>query len=386
MKKLYLLIFISVFLAYKVSSPAGDTPYNYFTRLGAAFLDGKYYLTDNPPWLSELIPAGNTKYYVVYPPAPALLVIPFILLFGQNFPQQIFAHLVGAGIVLSAIILTVQYKKDTRLALWTGLLVGLGTLVWYMSSVGSVWYLGQTTAALFLLLALIEAFGKKRLALIGFLLAIAFFSRLNTFVSLPLYIFILRHRIKHLKALLLFLSPIVFFSALYGIYNFVRFGSFFENGYFLLPKILNETDAPWFAKGVMSPYYILDNVKTAFWSFPKLLDKFPFIQPSWAGLAIWITTPAFIYALVSTKPKKLLNITKATVIISFLFVAMHGGTGFAQFGYRFAVDFYPFLILLVIRNVEATGVKKHHWLLLAISIVVNAWGVVWINKFGWVSY
>lgn len=342
-------------------------------------------MTEKPSWLSELIPSGD-KYYVVYPPAPAILLIPFVFVFGDNFPQQILAHLVGAGIILSTIKLALQVKKANRLAVWSGILAGFGSIVWYMSSAGSVWYLGQTVAALFLLLAINEALGKKRPILIGTLLSIAFFSRLNTIVTLIFYAYLLRKEVKKVKYVLLLIFPIAMSSVLFGLYNYVRFGNPFENGYFLLPEILNETGAPWFVKGVMSPYYIFDNVKAALWSFPKLLDHLPFIQPSWSGLAIWITTPAFIYALGGSKPKKLIRITKATIILSFLVIAMHGGTGFAQFGYRFAVDFYPLLIFLTIRNIAKTNIHWHHWLLLGLSILVNAWGVIWINKLGWVSF
>ena len=307
MKKFLLPIFVFAFVIYKLSSPAGNTPFNYFTRLASAFLDGKYYLTEKPSWLSELIPSGD-KYYVVYPPAPAILLIPFVFVFGDNFPQQILAHLVGAGIILSTIKLALQVKKANRLAVWSGILAGFGSIVWYMSSAGSVWYLGQTVAALFLLLAINEALGKKRPILIGTLLSIAFFSRLNTIVTLIFYAYLLRKEVKKVKYVLLLIFPIAMSSVLFGLYNYVRFGNPFENGYFLLPEILNETGAPWFVKGVMSPYYIFDNVKAALWSFPKLLDHLPFIQPSWSGLAIWITTPAFIYALGGSKPKKLIRI------------------------------------------------------------------------------
>ena len=65
---------------------------------------------------------------------------------------------------------------------------------------------------------------------------------------------------------------------------------------------------------------------------------------------------------------------------------MHGGTGWAQFGYRFAVDFYPFLFLIIANNFQGCKLGRVHWLLLFVSIFVNLWGVLWINKFGWVGF
>ena len=74
MRKLILSTFILSFFIYLVSS-AGNTPHDYFTRLAYAFTQGKYYLTENPAWLNELIPAGTNVFYTVYPPMPAILAI-----------------------------------------------------------------------------------------------------------------------------------------------------------------------------------------------------------------------------------------------------------------------------------------------------------------------
>src|SRR5690606_39177741 len=104
-------------------------------------------------------------------------------------------------------------------------------------------------------------------------------------------------------------------------------------GYFLIPGILDE---PWFSKGMLNIAYIPDHLELLFFKLPKFKDTFPFIIPSWYGLAIWITTPAFISAL--RAPLKL-TITKTAWLSSFLvfiLLALRGGTGWTQFGYRYA--------------------------------------------------
>ena len=115
MKKLAFLFFILTFIVYLFTS-AGQTPYDYFTRLADSFLQGKYYITQNPPWLSELIPAGLNKFYVVYPPMPAIIAIPFRLLFKEKFEQQYLAHLLGAGIAGLTILISWKIKKDIKIA------------------------------------------------------------------------------------------------------------------------------------------------------------------------------------------------------------------------------------------------------------------------------
>ncbi len=375
-----IFIFIITLIVYYLTS-AGETPYDYFTRLATAFLKGKYYLTENPVWLNELIPAGNTKFFVVYPPMPAILLIPLVLIFN-NFQQQYLAHILGAGIVYFTVKLALKIKKDKELAIWSGILIGFGTIIWYLSSTGSVWYLGQITSCFFLMAALNESFGKKRPTLTGVLLGASFLSRLTTILSFPLFLYLIKGKktINNSIKFILGILPFIIFN--FG-YNFIRFGTIFDKGYYLIPGVLNES---WYQKGIFHPCYIPRHLKVIFTSFPIFQKEFPYIIPSYTGLSIYITTPAFIYSLFSNIKEKIVKISWIIIGLISLVIFSHGTTGFAQFGYRFAVDFYPFLILLTIKGAAKNKLNKYHWILLTISFLVNLWGVIWINKFGWVSF
>ena len=377
-----IFIFIITLVVYYLTS-AGKTPYDYFTRLAASFLKGKYYLTENPAWLNELISAGNNKYYVVYPPMPAILSMPFVFILKDFFQQQYLAHLLGAGIVILTIKLSLKIKKDMKLAIWSGLLVGFGTIIWYLSITGSSWYLGHITSCFFLIAALNESLGKKRPSLVGVLLGASYLSRLTTILSFPIFIYLIKgkRKIKNIFKFALGILPFFMFNFFY---NFIRFGTIFDKGYLLIPGVLNES---WYQKGLFNLSYIPSHLKVIFASFPIIKKEFPFIIPSWAGLSIWITTPAFLYSLFSNIKERVVQISWIVITLISLVIFSHGTTGFAQFGYRFAVDFYPFLIFLTIKGVVSKkGPHWHHWLLLFVAILVNLWGVIWINKFGWASY
>ena len=384
MKKVVFLAFVITFIIYFITS-AGKTPFDYFTRLSDSFLQGKIYITENPPWLTELIPAGPGRFYVVYPPMPAILAMPFRFIFGEKFQQQYLAHLLGAGIVALTMLTAWVVKRDKKLVFWSGILAAFGNIIWFLSSVGSSWYLGQVTAAFFLGFALLESLTKKRPFIVGLMLGAAFLSRIHTIISFPVFLYLLRDK-NWFKKYTLFGLGTLPFIAFDFVYNYLRFGVIWDKAYFVLPKVLNEVNQPWFSKGVTNIAYIPDNIRAAFWTFPKILTTFPYIEPSWYSLAIWITTPVFIFAFFAPFKEALVKFLWLAVFSIFFIVASHGGTGWAQFGYRFAVDFYPFLVLLVIKSVAKTGLKPIHWTLLFISVLVNFWGVVWINKFGWVSY
>lgn len=346
-----------------------------------AILQGRVYLTTNPPWLNELIPAGD-KYYVVYPPMPAALAAPLVLFFGPNFEQRYLAHLVGAAIVALTMAVAWKIKKDKKLAIWSGILVGFSSIIWFLASDGSAWHLGQITAAFFLTAAILESLGAKRPILLGALLGAAYLSRLPTILALPFFLVALWPQ-KDFKKYLLFLAGVTPFVVANALYNFTRFGVFWDKGYLLIPNVLNE---PWYEKGIFHLSYIPRHLEIIFGALPKKINEAPFLIPSWRGLAIWITTPAFIYVLAANIKEKIVKASWLVIILISLVIFSHGTTGFAQFGYRFAVDFYPFLTFMAIKAVAKTGVKWHHWLLLFLGVVVNFWGVIWINKMGWVEF
>ena len=381
MKKFAFIFSVIVFIIYFITS-AGKTPYDYFTRLSDSFLHGKIYLADNPPWLNELIPAGANKFYVVYPPMPAFLSIPFRFVWGEKFEQQYMAEILGAGIIFFTILISWSIKKDKILALWSGILIGLGTIIWFMSSNGSVWYLSQISGAFFLTWAIYESLNKRRAFLVGIFLGCAYLSRIEIVLSIPLFLYFFWGKNWFKNYLMLGLGMIPFILSDF-LYNFVRFGVIWDKSYVLIPGVLNES---WYQNGLFSLKNIPNHLTVIFAALPIFTKDFPFIKPSWGGLAIWITTPAFIYSLFAKFKENVVKFSWVSIILISLLIFSHGTTGFTQFGYRFAVDFYPILMFLTIKGVARTGLKWHHWVLLILSIVVNLWGVLWINKFGWVSF
>ena len=378
------LFFLTIILIAVYSATSGGaTPYNYFTRLAAAFLHGKYYLDTNPSWLNELVPIGQSKFAVVYPPAPAVAAIPFILLFGTNFPQQIISQLMGALAAFAWGLIAFRQSGKKLISFWIFLLAGLANIVWFMSSNGSVWYAGQVSAFLFLTLTIYESIGKKRISLLILYFSFAILSRLQVVLAFPLILYLNWDKFKDLRKLFSFALGLSFFGILYGIYNFLRFGSFLQTGYSLIPGVLKE---PWFSKGLFNLTYIPNHLRVIFTSLPIFLKKFPFVKPSWGGLSIWATSPVFIYSLFANLKKREVQLTWLSVILIALVVMSHGSTGFAQFGYRFAVDFYPLILFLIVDVVSKKGLNWLNWLLLSISILVNLWGTVFINKLSFVGW
>ena len=73
----------------------------------------------------------------------------------------------------------------------------------------------------------------------------------------------------------------------------------------------------------------------------------------------------------------------AILVIAFVNL-MHFSQGWVQFGYRFSNDFVVFALPLVALGMERRG--RVGWLgagLIAASVVINLWGVIWGNILGW---
>ena len=399
-KRTYLLtvlIFFSVtFLVYFLTGEGGKTPYHYFVPLADAFLHGRTYLVENIPWLNELI-AVDGRYYVIYPPMPALLLLPQVAIYGMEADQTLASVFWGSVNVTLVFFLMRRVTDNVRLQIWMTILFGFGTIHWYLASIGKAWFFAHVTSFFFLTAAIIETLGKKRALLIGLLLGASYWCRLPVILSAPFFLIMLSdlwlrsgrtsNPLKRvdLTPLLKFGLGLGLFIILNFAYNYIRFDTISEIAY-----DIQAAREPWFyAKGLFNISYIPDHLWTFFLKPPAFSSTPPYIKPDYMGMSILITTPAFIYSIFAGIRNKLSLACWSAIIPVATISFIHGGVGWQQFGYRFALDFYPFLLILT-----ALGIKKNlndrsdlKWVqkaLIFTSVLVNLWGVIWINKFGWV--
>ena len=150
------LVALLVFFLSKGPSPGQ----NHFVYLAEAFLHGRLGVSDGGTVLAEIVPfKGN--YFVVYPPMPAVLLLPFVALFGTNFDQGLMSILLACfGVAATWLMLKKTGMKGNK-ALWLTALFGFGTCFWFTAAVGSAWYIEHVSAVLFLTLAIIFALYKN---------------------------------------------------------------------------------------------------------------------------------------------------------------------------------------------------------------------------------
>ncbi len=374
---------IFTLIVYLISYTGEVKHLDYFVPLADAFLHGRIYLFNNPSWLNELISIGG-KYYVVYPPMPALLLVPFVALFGPGFEQPFFSILVGAINVSLCFFALQKLFKNYVLAIAGALLFGMGSMQWFHAVGGSAWYIAHIIAIFFLWLMVIETVTKKRLFVIGLLIGAAYWSRLPTILAVFFPLTFLAQefiRIKpkvriNFRNLFSLSFGIFFFIILNSLYNYLRFGVFYDVSYQLLPVF----DEPWYQNGLFSIFNIPIHLYEFFFSMPRISHEFPYIVPSLLVLAIWVVTPAFLLLPFSSLKRKLNISLIITILIMSLPGFAHGSNGFTQFGYRFSLDYHPFLVLLLVSVMTQDKKLKYiGFILIILSILMNIWGIVMIN-------
>lgn len=175
---LSIVFFLVTFLVYSVTIPNPilwrlQLKYDFFIWLADAFLNARLHIIEHHEFLGELVPVDG-KFYVIYPPMPAVVLLPFVAIWGTNFSQALASIIFGSINVILVFLLMRKLTKDLQFQIWMTLLFGFGTIHWYHASWGAAWYFAQIISFHFLNLAIYETFAKRRTLVIGLLLGASY--------------------------------------------------------------------------------------------------------------------------------------------------------------------------------------------------------------------
>jgi hypothetical protein len=383
------LLFLLTLAVYHWSNQGEATPFNHYVLLADAMLDGRLYLRDPAPYLEVAV--WQDRAYVIYPPMPALLLLPFVALFGAGVSQTSLSIVLGAANVALCYLVVLRFFGRRTLALWIALLYGFGTVQWYHAANGAAWYIAHVVALFFLWLALLEATGAGRLFLIGLLIGCAFMARVPTLCAAAFVLVYFWERfvprrdpsgrldLRTVAPSWLRLSGGLSVGLLLtALYNLLRFDDPLQSGNTLIADFDQLTAFP---HGLFSPRYVPQHLSEMFTRLPALQPEWPYVVPRIYAMAVWFTTPAFFLILGARFTTRLGFACLIAVLVTAVPILMHGASGFTQFGYRYTLDFTPFLLLLTASGIGRTLSWWKKGLILA-SIAINLWGVVLIGFYG----
>jgi hypothetical protein len=148
--------------------PGSVRYYNHFVWQALAFLDGRAAITWPVPgndYFQDVLPlrdaAGNLTGYALlpFPPLPAIVLMPFVALFGLATDHRAVSVVVGAldvGLCWWAIG-RLPVGRPVRLAVT--IFFGFGTVAWYAAELGTTWFFAHVVALAPALLAVGTAIG-----------------------------------------------------------------------------------------------------------------------------------------------------------------------------------------------------------------------------------
>ncbi|MCX6350676.1 MAG: hypothetical protein NTX03_02315 [Bacteroidetes bacterium] len=341
---------------------------NYFRHLADAFLNGRLDII-NPPSKTDLV-IYHGKYFIYWPPVPALVFVPLVALFGVELPDILISCLFAAINVWLLMLICKNLSEKFSLGLtqkhiaWIGIFWGLGTVHFYMAKEGDIWFISQIMAQTFLFAAVYFFLrkGNGYLILSGLFFAMAAYTRNHLVFSIFffLFLFIAMEKNVSIKDIFIkgfvFVLPFVVFSFLNLWYNYARFGSLFDNG------INYHNMNPYFVEnfkkfGYFSWHYFPHNFYTEVLHFPHIRLHPNFLEREeegfgfiWGSPLYFLLIPALVFRRknydMSTHLIKTGSMISAILIACLIFLIM--GTGWIQFCARYTLDFQFFLIIFLL--------------------------------------
>lgn len=352
----FFLVFFAIFSGFLNYKAANFTNDQHFSSLAHSFINNDLFLS---PFN---LPSGDyadymAKQYLFYGPMPSIMLAPFVFVFGKDFPQMSLSLTAIFVTYISIFFLSTKLKFNKLDSLMLANFFVFSTVFYFLALVNISAYLVQVVGITFIILALLEYFTKKRWFLIGILIASAGLTRLTLYASVIFFLIDLiknKGKIRR-REILLFFIPIVFSLLIIGLYNNRRFNSPFETGYKYNITLKNYPLNTNLEYGIFSIKHVPANLYNLIWKSPDpikaegsafILD-FPYLKADGWGLAIWFTSPLFAY-LIRVKKNMFTTPSLITILALFIPSAIYFGLGFSQFGYRYSLDFLPFLFLILI--------------------------------------
>jgi hypothetical protein len=393
----------------------GASNAKYFLYQAQSLLHGRLDI-DMPASATDIV-VVNGKHYIVYPPMPAILMIPGVAIFGLHFSDILFTLLCSALNFPLLFFLFEQARangltrRSTNENAFIALLLYFGSINMWLSLGGKMWFTAHIVCFTFTLGSLLLAL-RRQFTWSAVLLACAFFSRATVLLGFPLLVYLawqdggrgtdvqrfvasVRARVPDWSAIpWRRIVPVVGVAAvmlaLFMLRNFAIFGSPFESGY----AVLIHQRYSVVKDGPFSPKYIPANILANFFDTPRIsfqgpFDRHPVISMlnGGVGISVFVTTPLFLYLFWRNRAFSWLR-AALWITIGFVVAAvlLFHAAGWVQFGARYLFDGYPYAFLLFVVNETKVVVGGRRpnavdWRILALGMMGIAINLLGAHEF-----
>jgi hypothetical protein len=355
------------------------------------------------PMSSFKVKRRERRYFVSFPPLPALLMAPFVWFMGLSAPDTWLTLLFAVlnGVFALQLVRALQERgfmsrlastrQEEQRALWLVALLTLGSAHLWCAVRGEVWYtaliIGVSAHLLYLRLML----GAERPFSAGLALSAAFATRptlvlLSTLFYAQLFSPTLTPHLtlkERLWRAARFSLPPLCVGLLLLWHNVARFESPLEFGHSYLAGGRLERVATY---GLFHITFLKKNLIAAFGLLPLLHSAAPWVTVSAHGMAIQASSPALFWAL-SPRPTQhpqatlIARFTLTVTALMLCVLLLYQNTGWVQFSWRFILDLLPSLVMII--ALRLTHVSR--WLMAAVlwGVCVNALGAASFGRSVW---
>jgi hypothetical protein len=318
------------------------TPYNNYVWLADAWRHGRNWISFPGDWIDAVPFHGRA--YVVEAPLPALLLFPFVLIWGTDANQTLLDNVLGAVAVFGAWRLCERLGVGRLATAGAVAFAFFGTSLFFCATRGDVWFLAHVSGFAFSMLALCEVTGRKRPWLAALWALAAAFSRYPLLLVVPLYGLLLWWESPRRATLLQFSAPVLPAALVSGFYNENRWGTLVDRGFSIWYRVMDE-------RYLANPHpFSLANLPgqlTLYFAIaPHVLAAAPWIVPPRFGLSVVFTSLPFAYALLAGWNVRIAVLWFATLLTAIPALTYYDSGG-EQYGVRHALDFEPFLFALL---------------------------------------
>ena len=372
-----LAICIAVFAAMCAVSGIAPGAYYYKSYLlqAQAWLRGQLALSRNYDYLELAIYNGH--YYVSVPPVPAIPMLLWTLIWGDDVPGGLFQKIYIAAaclVVLSALLRRKRARAGECVA-WA-VFICLSSALLPIALIGAVWYEAQILAFLFSVSA-IAAMQRNRPTLSCLLYALSVGCRPFSVCLGPvlLAMYLRENRECGAREKFARLAPGLILglgiAACYAVYNYARFGDIFEFGHNYLPEFMSAEH------GQLSFHHIADNWFTLFFGPPfRIADgRLAFYE---FGFSMFLSCPILICnAIWIINDIRNQRFTREKLVIllmgvlNVVLLLMHRTLGAHQFGLRYAVELVPLCFAYLLLSPERTRLANWEAAVMSFGLAFN---------------
>jgi hypothetical protein len=374
------IIFGFVLGVYVAVTPQTNTAYRHFVYIASAFLHGRVHLEGLPGHYHDIIKIGD-RVYAPFPPVPALLLMPVVAVFGEGTDQG----RVGQVVVAAAVAVFVAGLRRLGLArnvrLFAGAALAFGSVLWPAAAIGTTWFFAQEVVVLAASMLVWEIAGAASPIIVGAAITAAWLTRLNLGAAVPVLAIVIWLRHRRVGAVATFLAVNAAGALIYAIYNYLRFGDPLQTGYGVLSMaVFNaETASRW---GFFHPRFIPEHLYTMLMRAPELIDVPPFLKPSPHGLSLLLTSPVIVRLLFPAQGTRAWGVWAALALSLLLPLLPYFSIGWVQYGYRYSLDWWVYVMVLLALALGPRPRAVDH-ALLAAAVAMNLLGVYWVRVLGW---